>query len=206
MTRGARFVTLLMTLLLTACVSLPEGQAPPQRYVLRPLAAGQGPPLPARIEVAEPRLPPGLASDRVAVLHGERRLDHFAGARWAAPLPGLLQDFFADSVENRLGAAAWGEVPARYRLVTAVRDFQAEYRQGPGSPPTVRVTVVAVLWDRARGEAVLRQRSADSRKVSANRLGAVTGALEDLLREATGRLLEETARRLGSRQGPGAPG
>ncbi|HKJ71865.1 MAG TPA: ABC-type transport auxiliary lipoprotein family protein [Gammaproteobacteria bacterium] len=194
--RPQPLLAVLAALLLAGCVSLPQAEAPPQRYVLTPLAGGGQPTNGARIAVAKPQVPAGLASDRIAVLRGGRRLDHYAGARWSAPLPDLLQDFLASSVENRLGAAAWGPEPARYRLITAVRDFQAEYGEGASGPPTVRVTLVAVLWDRVEGEAVLRRHSTLTRRAQANRLEAVTAALEGLLRRAVGDFLETAEQRL----------
>ena len=189
MIRLKPLLALMAALAMTACVSLPEAEAPPQRYTLAPLAAQEsGSDL--RVAVAMPEVPAGLASDRIAVLRSGGRMDHLAGARWVAPLPELLKDFLATSVENRLGATAWGNQPARFRLVTAVRDFQAEYPEGDGRPPAVRVTLVAVLWDQAKGQPVLRRRLSDSRRLDENRLEAVTAGLEGLLKRLTGTLLE----------------
>jgi ABC-type uncharacterized transport system auxiliary subunit len=187
---------LAAALMLGACVSLPEGQPPPQRYVLAPLAATAERPAPARIAVAPPRLPAGLASERIAVLRPGGRLDHVAGAQWAAALPDLVHDFLVGSVENRLGAAAWGAEPARYRLVTALQDFQAEYGSDAQAPPRVRVTLVAELWDAERGRLVLRQRRSASRELAANRVAAITSALQGLLREVAGDVLDSAGRRL----------
>lgn len=189
MTRLKPLLVLAAALALAACVSLPEGEAPPQRYTLAPLAA-QDSGSELRVAVAMPQVPAALASDRIAVLHTGGRMGHLAGARWVAPLPEVLRDFLATSVENRLGATAWGNQPARFRLVTAVRDFQAEYPGGEGRPPTVRVTLVGVLWDQAKGEPVLRRRLSDSRRLDENRLEAVTAGLEGLLQRLTGTLLE----------------
>lgn len=198
MTRFATALALLAALCLGGCISLPEGEAPPERYVLTPLGVEGAATVTGRFQVATPAVPASLASDRIALVRGERRLDHFAGARWAAPLPELLRDFLTTSVENRLGAAAWasGGASARYRLVTAVRDFQAEYPQGAGAAPTVRVSLIAVLWDRSRGEVVLRRRFAEARQAEANSLGAVTAALEALLQQATAAFLDQTVQRL----------
>jgi len=198
MTRLAPALGLLSALLLSACVSLPEAESPPERYVLTPLGVEGDATVAGRLEVASPAVPASLASDRIALVRDERRLGHFAGARWAAPLPELLRDFLTTSVANRLGAAAWasGGASARYRLVTAVRDFQAEYPKGSGAVPTVRVSLIAVLWDRSRGEVVLRQRFAEGRQAEANSLGAVTAALEALLQQATAAFLAHTVQRL----------
>lgn len=190
MTRFKPLLALAAAFALAACVSLPEGEAPSQRYILAPLAA-QDSGADLRVAVAMPEVPAGLASDHIAVLHPGGRMGHLAGARWVAPLPELLRDFLATSVENRLGATAWGNQPARFRLVTAVRDFQAEYPEGEARPPTVRVTLVAVLWDRAKGEPVLRRRLSASRRLDENRLKAVTAGLEGLLQRLTGTLLEQ---------------
>lgn len=192
MIRLKPLLALAAVLAVAGCVSLPEGEAPPDRYTLAPLAV-QDSGSDLRVAVAMPEVPAGLASDRIAALHPGGRLGHLAGARWAAPLPELLRDFLATSVENRLGATAWGNHPAPYRLVTAVRDFQAEYPDGEDRPPTVRVTLVAVLWDQAAGEPVVRRRLSASRRLAEHRLGAVTAGLEGLLQRHTGTLLERVA-------------
>ena len=117
-------------------------------------------------------------------------------ARWAAPLPRLLQDFLMASLERRYAGVALGPEPARYRLVTVVRDFQAEYPAGSEGPPRVRVRLTAVLWDRKREEAVMRERVALTTRAEANRLGAVVGALEGVMRKAADRILTGMDRHL----------
>lgn len=183
---------LLPVLLLAGCVSLPEQPAPPHRYVLDPLSAGEESrsPLNAGFRVTGVHLPAGLSTDRIAVLREEGRLDHLAGARWAVPLSRLLEDYFTDSLENRWGTIAWGRAPARYRLVMAVRDFQAEYRSGLDQAPMLRVNLVAVLLPATGNEVLARATERRSRRGRANRVEAVVEGLEGLLGEAYGSVLD----------------
>lgn len=176
---------------------MPEGKEPPERYVLRSTTEVAKPAsAPARIRVVEPRMAAGLDSDRIAVLRANRRLDHYADARWAAPLPRLLQAFLADSLDRRYGAVALGSAPARFRLVTVVRDFQAEYPDGSEELPRVRVRLSAVLWDQQQSEAVRRERVALTARAKANRLGAVVAALEGAMQTAADRIMTGLARHL----------
>ena len=184
--------------LLAGCVSLPEGKELPERYVLRPAPVdGESHASSARVRVAEPRVASGLDSDRIAVLRANRRLDHYAGARWAARLPKLVGDFLSESLERRYGAMALGSESARFRLVTAVRDFQAEYPVGSEeAPPRVRVRLTAELRDRVRSEVVMRQRIALTTRAEFNRLAPVVTALEGQMRAAADRILSRVDRHL----------
>lgn len=191
MTQARAAMILLPALLLGGCVSLPEQPAPPERFVLDPLAPQEASrrPLNAGFRVAGVHLPAGLSTDRIAVLREGGRLDHLAGARWAAPLSQLLEDYFTDSLENRWGAIAWGRAPARYRLVMAVRDFQAEYRSGLDRAPVLRVDLVAVLVPASGGKVVARVTERRSGRAAANRVEAVVDGLEGLLGDAYGSVL-----------------
>ncbi len=180
------------------CISLPEQSPAPERYVLEPLSPKARLSLPVRmgVRLVGVHLPAGLASDQIAVIRGERHLDHLAQVRWAAPLPDLLRDYFLDSMENRWGAVAWGKAPARYRLEVAVRDFQAEYPSGPKRPPLLRVHLVAFLLSAPGGKVLARASECRSRKLAENRIGAVVQGLEDLLGKAFAQILERFGARL----------
>lgn len=197
----------IMLLALGGCVSLPEPEAEPERYVLNPIPpAGEGvrASAPGGLGLAMPEVDPGLDSRRIAVIRGDRRLSHYADAVWAAPLPDLLRAFFAGSIENRLGITPWRQGASRLELTTVVRAFQAEYPDSREEPPVLRVVLVAALRDGRTGEVVARTREIRRRPAAANRLDAVTGGLEALLRDAFVAVLETVSPHLDRRQGAAA--
>lgn len=200
MTAGRMLGAVAGMLLVAGCVRLPEPEPAPDRYLLEPAevaAAEQAEaPLPA-VAVATPRVAPALGGDAIAVVRDGRRLDHFAGARWAAPLPELLRGFWRESLERRYGLTDWEGGGAPFRLDFVVRDLQAEYREGE-APPRLRVTVAAALRQRGTGELVAQSRWTGSARAEADRMAAITAGLEGLLQQASGVLLDELLVREGA--------
>ncbi len=182
----------LVCLLLAGCVYLPESAPPPERYTLEPPAFDPSEQLPteAAFRVGEVLLPARLASDRIAVLREGGRVDHLANVRWSASLSDLLQDYLADGVEARWGATAWGRTPARYRIVAAIRDLQAEYPNGSNEPPKLRVHLIATLMEASSGEVVARVSEHHVREAESNRVGVIVEGLEGLLGTALSGMLD----------------
>lgn len=177
--------------LVTGCVRLPDSAPAPERYLLSPAppeSSGAETGLSNTVTVAVPEMAPPLRGDAIAVVRDGRRLDHFAGARWAAPLGEMLHDFWREALERHHGVTDWAEGGATYRLETVVRDLQAEYGEGQG-PPRLRVTVVAGLRERSSGELVASRRFSATRRAETDRLDSVVTGLEGLLRRARTKLL-----------------
>jgi len=178
----------LLPLLLTACVSLKEPAPAPERYVLHPHqeAAGEAAPS-ARLVVGQPRVAPGLESDRIVVIRDGRRLDHLADARWAAPLPEVLQAFFHEALERRfprLEAEAAPGGMGDVRLGATVWAFQAEYAGKADSPPRLRLVMTLRLQRAGNHRTLARMRVARTAPAASNRRTAVVAGLEGLLDEA----------------------
>jgi ABC-type uncharacterized transport system auxiliary subunit len=192
MSKASRTLAVAALLGLASCVQLPEPGQAPQRYLLEPAAEeGETAAIPTRsLVVARPQMAPYLSGDKIAVVHDGRRLDHFAGARWAAPLPELLRAFWRESLQRRYGLTDWGTPDARYTLQMVVRNLQAEY-QGADGPPRLRVTLVAGLRDRRSGELLARSRQSRTAVASADRLDAIVAGLEGLLDETSAALFDE---------------
>lgn len=178
----------LLPLVLTACVSLKEPAPAPERYVLHPhQAAEEGAAPPARLVVAQPRVPPGLESDRIVVIRDGRRLDHLADARWAAPLPEVLQAFFHEALERRfprLEAEAAPGGTGDLRLGATVWAFQAEYEGKADSPPRLRLAMTLRLQRAGDHRTLARMRVARTARAASNRRTAVVAGLEGLLDRA----------------------
>jgi cholesterol transport system auxiliary component len=155
---------------------------------------------------------PGLDTTQIAALYPDRRLDHFAGARWSGLLDEVMQDLaiqafradaHAQSVQADVGAFGTG-----YWLEIDVADFQAEYgggTAGGSGPPSVHVQLVARLG--ASGDRhVLGQFEAEVREPAAdNRLTAIVDAYNQAVSAALGKIVAETQQALSRRQHAGRP-
>jgi ABC-type uncharacterized transport system auxiliary subunit len=106
----------------------------------------------ATLVVARPRARPGLESDRIVVTLPDRRIDVYAGSRWSAPLPDLVESLLLDGLRSSGGWEAVvserSEFPGRYLLQTEIREFAADYASDRG-PPTVTVSLHGDFGTRA---------------------------------------------------------
>jgi cholesterol transport system auxiliary component len=173
-----------------ACGSLFQSKAaPPTIYVLSagatPLAAPAGdsapqPAIPLDLAILKPRLPTGLATDRIAVLYPDRRLDYFADARWSGPAGDVLQElaiqeFLHSRRHLRTVSGDASVFSSAYWLEIEVTDFQAEYT--PASPaPTAHVHFLARIGE-SGDRRILGRFEADARQpATENRLTAIVDA------------------------------
>lgn len=193
---------LTLGLALAGCSSIYKRPPAPVVYQLQaasqPLMA-QPPSLPAntRLEVSLPTVPAGYDRERIALsLDNGRRLDYYAGARWAADLPLVAQDAITKSLLLSLPGAhidtAEHMTRPSHRLRVDVISFAPVYTGAATTTPQVRVALRLVLT-RLGDQAVLADVTlANTQMPAANTLGAVTGALEtglhQVLRDAMPRL------------------
>lgn len=100
--KGALRVACMVALLcaLSACSGLFKSTArPEQTYYLRsPAAASAGaeggaapPPLGVSVRIGHPLAAPGLDSPHIMLVQADHRMNFFAGSRWAAPAPDLIE-------------------------------------------------------------------------------------------------------------------
>lgn len=195
-----RIAALLALLPLTACTgSLLDSEAPvAQTYVLAPLAVVQGAPAASVLDVVvgEPSAAPGLESQRIAVLHPDRRLEYFAGAQWGSTAAHVMQSLVVGSMQNqglfRSVTPAPAGTAATHIVDFELRDFQAEYAAA-ATAPTVRVSIVANVI-RVADRSLLRSVPVTAVvPASENRLTAVVAAFEAAAQQVATTLSRETA-------------
>ena len=174
---------------------------PPTKSTASSASASAAAPAPiaADLAVLRPRVRAGLDTDRIAVLHLDRRLEYFADARWSGPLDDVVQDLAVQAFRNgaRLqnvsaDASAFG---SGYWLEIEVADFQAEYTSA-GSPPTINVRLLARVGS-AGARHILGSCNAGARQTAAdNRLTAIVDAYELAVNSALAEIVEGTSRTL----------
>lgn len=139
-------VTLAGALLLTACSGLLQNHVPePDVYRLTPTALRAAPAThDVVLLVARPSARAGLDSDHLVVTLADRRSDVYAGARWEAPVPRMVEGLLVEALRSTATARAvvseHSAFRGRYLLQTEVTEFTADYSSGAGAP-TVRVAV-----------------------------------------------------------------
>jgi cholesterol transport system auxiliary component len=98
--------------------------------------------------VARPRARAGLDGDQLTVHLADGRQDSYTGARWAAPLPQLIEGPLIDALQAAgVGGAVLSDrstFHGRYLLQTEIIAFTAEYASA-GAAPTVHVELSADL-------------------------------------------------------------
>jgi cholesterol transport system auxiliary component len=133
-------------LLLSACSGLLQNRVPePDVYRLMPTSLHAGSVThDAVLLVARPSARPGLDSDHLAVTLADRRSDVYAGARWEASVPRMVEGLLVDALRSTATARAvvseHSAFRGRYLLQTEVTEFSADYGTG-SAVPTIRISV-----------------------------------------------------------------
>lgn len=179
----------LSALLLTGCsgFSLKSSAPPLALYTLHAAGAPAAARAKQVIAIAEPDVPPGFESDRIAILLDQgRRQDYAAGAAWPAPFPKVLQDFLVRSgnaVEGLMAVTLDSGLPARYKLLVKVNDFEPVYAADAKAPPLLKVSMTFTLQPLDKNVISASFTLAEDRPASANSLTAITGGLESIAQD-----------------------
>ncbi len=149
------------------------------------------------VEIAKPQVPPGFETDRIALYtQGGKKLDYYAGAKWADLLDSTLQDTLRRSARNVLPSivaiTSTQGMDGQFRLQTKVNEFAPVYADGTTAAPTVRVSVEFTLVRLPDNVIVSSFILGQTRVVEANSLDAATGAMEEMMQQT----LTEAFRRM----------
>jgi ABC-type uncharacterized transport system auxiliary subunit len=147
--------------------------------------------LDADLVVAPPSTAPGLDSQLIATRWPGLRLDYYANARWAAPVPGMVQAAVIEALQGsrRLRSAQGdlGRFRATHVLMLEVQRFDADYTAG--ATPVAQVTLTATLGRQPERRVLASWSVATQEPASANRKTEVVAALD----RAFGRAVTEIA-------------
>jgi cholesterol transport system auxiliary component len=191
-----------ISLFASACSGFRSGEAPTVTYNLRAAAAAPAgaPAAPGRLQafslrVLAPVAGPGLESDAILLTAADRRLEHFAASRWAAPAPTMLGSLVAETLRNRgLLAAVHDDAapfPSDYLLRVTIRRFDADYAGGTSAPPAVTVVLECSLGTRADRKLLTTFVAQAAVRADDNRMGAVVAAFERATQDALGKLADQ---------------
>jgi cholesterol transport system auxiliary component len=143
---------LLVCLIVTAgcSVDLPGNSPPARLFVLSPKSTFDPdlPRVPWQLTIEVPVAEAGLNTARIALRRSPLSLEYFERANWIDTAPRMIQTLLVESFENSSRIVAVGRqsvsLRADYSLITELREFQAEYGEGPAPAALVRLTAKLV--------------------------------------------------------------
>ena len=169
----------------------------PSSYVLASAPAGSvsgAPKTPVDLSIGRPDFAPGLDTDRIAVLKG-RQLDYYRGVRWGGRTVEVVQSMLVSSLNDqqlfRSVTAEQARVANDYMLDVEVRNFEADYVNGP--LPEAHVMIIGRLirvFDRKLVTTVTSDARVASRE---ERMTAVAAAFESAAQKVALDLAQQTA-------------
>ena len=144
------------------CASLFD-PGPPAANVIMPVQLpepAQAERLPIQLLVSRPATEAAMSTDRIMALMNGYEVRALDEAKWASPVPLIVQRQLVDALESsrRLAAVGWEEssLDTKYRLSTDIRRFFLRY-DSPGSNPTVDIALVFALIDTESGKILARR-------------------------------------------------
>lgn len=124
--------------LLTGCADIIPGQSPPpELYRLTPKSTfPEGlPTADWQLVLSVPSADAALDTTRIALMLQPTRIEYYARAGWTDRAPSMVQTLMLESFENSEKIVAVGRraigLRADFELKTELREFQAEYFDGP---------------------------------------------------------------------------
>ncbi|HWK50737.1 MAG TPA: ABC-type transport auxiliary lipoprotein family protein [Steroidobacter sp.] len=193
------WVAVVAALSCTACTSsLFDSELPvPNAYVIASARSGAltgAPSTPVDVSIGRPDFSPGLDTERIAVLKG-RELDYFRGVRWGGRSVDVVQSMLVATMNDqhlfRSVTVEQSRIANDYTLDVEVRNFEAEYAQGP--TPDVHVMIIGRLI-RVADRRLVGTVSSDARvSATEDRMSAVAAAFEAASQKVALDLTQQTA-------------
>jgi cholesterol transport system auxiliary component len=159
-------------------------------------SASDGSSGPPTVQLPRPSGDPGLATELIALVRSDHRMDYYLGSRWAAGLPDIVETLAIDTLR---ASGAWGAVHespspflSDYLLQINIRRFEADYTGG-GAAPRVVVVLDCTLARRVGRELVSSFVAEGQADASENRLSSVVAAFEQAANAALTTMADRSA-------------
>ena len=182
--------------LLAACTSIIPGQSPPpELFRLTPKSTfPEGlPNVDWQLVLAIPSADAALDTTRIALMRQATRIEYYARAGWTDRAPSMVQTLMLESFENSGRIVAVGRraigLRADFELKTELREFQAQYFDGPIE---AHVAMNAKLVRSAERAIVGQANFASKEPVAEDALGPIVRAFDTALGSVLKRLVEWT--------------
>jgi cholesterol transport system auxiliary component len=150
--------------------------------------------VPVDLSIVVERAAPGLDGDGIAGRWPDRRLDYFAGARWATDLTELVQAALVESYQDSGRLRSVQDEAGRFRsthtLVIEVRRFEADYTNR--GLPVAQVEFAATLGRNVDRRVLAAFTVTATEGATENRQSTVVAALDAAFARVAGELAERT--------------
>jgi len=202
---------LLFALSAAACGGLfkTERSASTAYSLAVPTAPALSPQLTSVLIVHRPTAAPGLETERVVVAFPDGRTEPYAGVRFTAPVPELVQSALTESLRARGGWRAVvderGDYGGQFRVQTEIREFTA-LAATPDSTPRVRVRLIGVVTRPHGGELLVPVAATGEAQASDLKQSAVIAAFDAALGAALAQYGEAIYAACAGAAPPQAPG
>lgn len=182
---------------LTACEVAVPGQGPaPDLYRLTPKSTF-APDLPTvewQLLLEQPLTNASIDTTRIGLQRSSTHVQYYARAGWSDRAPQMIQTLMIESFENSGRIVAVGResvaLRADYILKSELREFQAEYYNGP--KPRVRITLIARLVKMPRRAIIGSKKLEAVIEAEADTMEAIITAFDEALGKVLKRLVEWT--------------
>lgn len=169
----------------SACVSLlPEPAAAPSIYRLSELPVSVAPNIGApAVRISVPSAPKALQGTDLVVSPDGQRLAYASGARWAEPIPRLLQDAALQALGQRqMITAIAPPTVARgdYALELKIRAFEASFEGNEDAAPLARFRVAATLTELDSRRVIGKREFYAEKRADAVRLRSIVKAQDEI--------------------------
>lgn len=193
-------IAVVMATALSGCSGLFQKDTPAdQAYMLRaapaPAAATSPANRAASLRIGRTLTAPGLEGDRILLLRGDYRVDYYAGSRWIAAVPQMVEDLAAETLRR---SGFWSSVhdsqgafPTEYFLQLDIRRFEADYTEG--ADPKIHVVLGCTLGRRTERDVLTNFVAEGSAPAAANRMSAVVAAFEEATQAALAAVVERSS-------------
>lgn len=183
--------SLVLTLPLGCTGLVPGSRPPPRIFRLTPKSTFPAdlPLVDWQMIVEAPVANAGLDTTRVALMRGPHEIEYYARSSWVDTAPLMVQTLIIESFENSgkivsVGRESLG-LRADYLLKLELREFQAEYQEGP--LPRAHVAISAKLVKLPSRQIVAAQTFEGYETASADTVEEVVNAMD----VALGRVLRD---------------
>lgn len=185
---------------LGGCAVLDPG--PPMGQVILPIhmpPAQEANRMPVQVLVAHPVTDSATRTDRILALMNGYEIKALDSAKWASPVPWIVQRLLIDSLEStrRFAAVGWEESPmeSSIRLATDLRRFYLRY-DGGDPVPTVDITLILTLTDLDTSKVFARTIISAEQRCAGNNIKEFVAAFSSAMTKVLGQSNEWAVRKV----------
>ena len=190
----------VVAVFMSGCAILDPG--PPMAQVILPVRmtpAQEANRMPVQVLVGHPVTDTASGTDRILALTNGYEIKALDSAKWASPVPWIVQRLLIDSLEStrRFAAVGWEEssMETSIRLSTDLRRFYLRYEAG-NPVPTVDITLILTLTDLNTSKVFARTIISAEQQCAGNNVKEFVAAFSSAMTKVLGQSNEWAVRKV----------